>query len=118
VIIPELTVKVLKVGKPPTRKCVGRLKTEGAESMKTAVAGPVVLSVKPSISPVTVPGVFPVTLVKEKLKFSAWPGVDTSAIANANANEPKVLLFMAVTISETEAAAAATSMALTESLVN
>src|SRR5215469_1786967 len=53
-----------------------------------------VLSTKPSISPVTVPAVFPVVLEKEKSKFSAWHGVDASANADTNANAPKVILFM------------------------
>jgi hypothetical protein len=39
--------------------------------MKTAVAGPVALSCKPSISPVTVPGMSPTVLLKEKSKLSA-----------------------------------------------
>jgi hypothetical protein len=69
------------------------LKKGGAELTKTAVAGPVVLSVKPSISPVTVPGTVPNVLLKEKSKLSAWPGVGASANAHANANAPKVSYF-------------------------
>ena len=62
--------------------------------MKTAVAGPVALSCKPSMCPVTVPRMVPNWLVKEKSKLSAWPGVDASANAHANANTPKVIFFM------------------------
>src|ERR1700730_14259779 len=62
--------------------------------MKTAVAGPVASSCNPSISPVTVPGMVPNWLVKEKSKVSAWPGVEASANADTNASPPRVILFM------------------------
>ena len=94
-ITPALTVNEF-IGAPVvgTENGVVKLKTDGAESIMIAVAGPVALSIKPSISPVTVPGVIPVVLVKKKGIVSAGLGVDASANADANANAPKVLLFM------------------------
>ena len=77
-----------------TENGVAKLKTDGAELIMTAVAGPVALSIKPSISPMTVPGVIPVVLVKKKSKVSAWPGVDASAIADASVAATKIILFM------------------------
>ena len=97
-ITPALTVnEFIGASVVGTENGVVKLKTDGAEVIMTAVAGPLALSIKPSISPMTVPGVIPVVLVKENSKVSAWPGVDASANADANANAPKVLLFMAVT---------------------
>jgi hypothetical protein len=76
---------------PVTGKDNGKvkLKTDGTELIMTAVAWLVALSCKPSISPVTMPGVLqpkPPLQGKEKSKLSAWPGVDASANAEANAN--------------------------------
>ena len=42
----------------------------------------------------TVPATVPKSLLKEKSKLSAWPGVDANANAHANANAPKVIFFM------------------------
>jgi hypothetical protein len=94
-ISPALTVNEF-IGGPVigTENGVVKLKADGAELIMTAVAGPVALSIKPSISPMTVPGVIPVVLVKKKAKVSAWPGVDTRASADANANAPIVLLLI------------------------
>jgi hypothetical protein len=76
VIAPFVTVNefISTVGPDTARESgVGRLKTDGADSMMTALAFTVALSTKPSISPVTVPGVFPGKTgpVKEKSKLSA-----------------------------------------------
>ena len=89
-----VTVNELEAASPTGKECVWNPMPDGTESMMTAVAFAVALSTNPSISPVTVPGVFPETLVKEKSKLSAWPGVDANANAHANANAPKVTFFM------------------------
>jgi len=94
-ITPALTVnEFIGAAVVGTENGVAKLKTDGAELIMTAVAGPVALSIKPSISPMTVPGVIPVVLVKKKSKVSAWPGVDASAIADASVAATKIILFM------------------------
>src|SRR5262245_30838320 len=99
--IPLVTVKTNSSGGTGTERGNVRLKADGAERMNTAVGRWfAVLSCKPSISPVTVPGekqAVPgsgVVQEKEKSKVSAWPGVDASANKDANANALKIPLFM------------------------
>jgi hypothetical protein len=56
----------------------------GGTELMMGNPAPVALATKPSITPVTVPGVLPPkagSLVKEKSKLSAWLGVDASANA-------------------------------------
>jgi hypothetical protein len=79
VMVPLVTAKeFLITSRSSTGTEMGRTKSgkaDGRERMMTAVAGPVALSIKPSIAPMTVPGV-PLrkklgSLVKEKTKVSA-----------------------------------------------
>ena len=98
VIEPPVTVKELENIVSQAKGLVpstAEPKPAGNEVNSSEVAAPVALSFSPPIVPVTVPGTFPVTLLKEKVKSRALAAFALAKQTKIAANPPPFCQYSA-----------------------